>query len=106
MHDGERVINKEFELALEATIREARAGNHEYLTVEHILFAVLHDELGAGIIMGCGGNISRMKLSLKKFFEEKVPKVEGYSEIYPQPTLGFQKVFQRALLHAGSTSKK
>jgi ATP-dependent Clp protease ATP-binding subunit ClpA len=99
------MINKEFELTIEATIRDARARNHEYLTVEHILYAVLHDERGADIVSACGGDVSELKQALERYFEEEVPKIEKDSEAYPQPTVGFQKVFQRALLHSQSASK-
>lgn len=106
MRDGERMINKEFEIALDATIREAKDRHHEYLTVEHILFAVIHDELGMDIVAGCGGDISRIKASLEKFFVENVPRIKDDADLFPQPTIGFQKVFQRALLHSSSASKK
>ncbi len=62
------MIGKELELTLEATVRDARARNHEYLTVEHILFAVVHDELGVEIITRCGGSVSQVKSSLEGIF--------------------------------------
>jgi ATP-dependent Clp protease ATP-binding subunit ClpA len=99
------MINKEFEVTIEAIIRDARARRHEYLTVEHILFAVLHDELGINIITACGGEISRLKREIEKYFRENVTRVEEESDAYPQPTLAFQKVFQRALLHTSSAEK-
>jgi ATP-dependent Clp protease ATP-binding subunit ClpA len=99
------MINKEFELTLEAIIRDARARRHEYLTVEHILFAVVHDELGIDIIKACGGEISRLKAEIETYFKENVSMLEEGSDAYPQPTLAFQKVFQRALLHTGSAEK-
>jgi ATP-dependent Clp protease ATP-binding subunit ClpA len=100
------MINKEFEKTIEAVIREAKAKNHEYLTVEHILFAVLHDDWGIDIIKGCGGDVKRLRSSVEKYFNEHVPKFKEGSEVFPQPTAGFQKVFQRALLHAGSAEKE
>ncbi len=100
------MINKEFELSIEAIIRDARERNHEYLTVEHILFAVLHDDLGADIIMGCGGDIENLKSALEDFFAEKVPLAADVSDSYPRPTVAFQKVFQRALLHTQSAEKE
>ncbi len=100
------MINKEFELTIEAIIRDARARNHEYLTVEHILFAVLHDDLGADIILGCGGNVDHLKSSLEKFFAEQVPQAPEASDSYPRPTVAFQKVFQRALFHTQSAEKE
>jgi ATP-dependent Clp protease ATP-binding subunit ClpA len=65
---GERMINKEFELIMEATIKDARSQRHEYLTVEHILYAILHDDLGADVITSCGGNISTIKKALAAYF--------------------------------------
>jgi ATP-dependent Clp protease ATP-binding subunit ClpA len=100
------MINKEFEVTIEAMIRDAKSRSHEYLTVEHILYAVLHDEIGADIIAACGGDVSELKSSIDKYFDESVPKTEEGSTLYPQPTVGFQKVFQRALLHSESASKE
>jgi ATP-dependent Clp protease ATP-binding subunit ClpA len=100
------VINQEFEIALDAAVREAKIRRHEYLTVEHILSAVVYDELGGDIIAGCGGNVLRIKSSLDEFFLENVPSVKEDSDLYPQPTVRFQKVLQRALLHSRSASKK
>ncbi len=100
------MINKEFELTVEAIIRDAKARNHEYLTVEHILFAVLHDELGMDIILGCGGNVDGLKSSLEEYFADQVPRVKEGADGYPRPTGAFQKVFQRALLHIQSAEKE
>jgi ATP-dependent Clp protease ATP-binding subunit ClpA len=100
------MINKEFELTVEAIIKDAKVRHHEYLTVEHILFAVLHDDMGIDIVTGCGGNVSALKSSIRKYFDEHVPKLEKGSDIYPQPTIGFQKVFQRAILHTSSAEKQ
>jgi ATP-dependent Clp protease ATP-binding subunit ClpA len=100
------MINKEFELTIEAMIRDAKTRSHEYLTVEHILYAVLHDEFGADIIAGCGGDVSELKSSVDKYFDENVPRAEEGSKLYPQPTVGFQKVFQRAILHSESAQKE
>jgi ATP-dependent Clp protease ATP-binding subunit ClpA len=74
MYNGERMINKELELSIEATIREAEKRQHEYLTVEHILYAVLHNDWGVEIIANCGGNIARLKAMLEDYFNKSVPK--------------------------------
>ncbi len=100
------MINKEFELTIEAMIRDAKTRSHEYLTLEHVLYAVLHDEFGSEIIAACGGNVSELKLSVDKYLDESVPKIEDGAALYPQPTVGFQKVFQRALMHSESASKE
>ncbi len=99
------MINKELELTLEATIRDARARSHEYLTVEHILYALVHDEKGIDIITHCGGDVRRLKGALDRYFSEDLPKVGNNPDLYPQPTPGFQNVIQRALLHTRSAAK-
>jgi ATP-dependent Clp protease ATP-binding subunit ClpA len=105
MLHGEGMINKEFELVIEATIKDARSQRHEYLTVEHILYAVLHDDLGADIVRNCGGNPSRIKKALTAYFQEHVQRPSGkYS--FPQPTAGFQRVLQRALVHVQSAGRE
>ncbi|HYA31707.1 MAG TPA: Clp protease N-terminal domain-containing protein, partial [Thermodesulfovibrionales bacterium] len=99
------MIRKELELTLEAAVRDAKVRHHEYLTVEHILFAVLHDERGGEIITQCGGRIPKIKDSLEAFFARHVPKVSVVTDSYPQPTVGFQRVLQRALNHIQSSGK-
>ncbi len=100
------MINKELELTLEAIIRDAEKKRHEYLTVEHILFAALHDEWGIEIITGCGGDTTRMKALLGQFFEENVPKLPPESDLHSRPAIGFQRVLQRALTHVRSAGKQ
>jgi ATP-dependent Clp protease ATP-binding subunit ClpA len=100
------MINKELELTIEATIREARLRRHEYLTAEHILFSVLHDERGIDIIANCGGDIPKIKENIEGFFEASVPKLPMNTDRYPQPTIGFQRVIQRALNHIQSAGKE
>lgn len=100
------MINKELEITIEATIRDAETHRHEYLTVEHILFAVIHDESGRDIINNCGGSISGIKLLIKKFFKENILKLPQDTNMHPQPTVGFQRVLQRALNHVKSSGKQ
>jgi ATP-dependent Clp protease ATP-binding subunit ClpA len=99
------MINKELEITIEATIRDAENRRHEYLTVEHILFAVLHDEWGVDIISNCGGNVSKLKSLLDDFFETKVPKIPDGTDSYPEPTIAFRRVFQTAVNHIRSAEK-
>ncbi|MBI5102274.1 MAG: ATP-dependent Clp protease ATP-binding subunit ClpA [Nitrospirae bacterium] len=98
------MINKELELTLEATIRDAKARNHEYLTIEHILYALVHDERGIEIITACGGNASRISKALDSYFSGDLPRADGGD--FPQPTPGFQTVLQRALLHSRQASRQ
>jgi ATP-dependent Clp protease ATP-binding subunit ClpA len=100
------MINKNLERCLENTIKEAKQSHHEYLSAEHILFALLRDDWGKDIIISCGGNLNRIRESLLKFFKERIPALahKGYSE--PIAAAGFQRVLQRALLHVQSSGKK
>jgi len=99
------MINKEFELIMEATIKDARSQHHEYLTVEHILYAILHDDLGADVVKNCGGNISTIKKALADYFMEHFHKPAVKGNPFPKPTVGFQRVLQRALTHVQSSGK-
>lgn len=99
------MISKELELTIEATIRDAKSRRHEYLTVEHMLFAVLHDEWGSEIIINCGGDISRMKRLIEDFFNKEIPKLPKGSANYPDPTVAFRRVIQTALSHVRSADK-
>jgi ATP-dependent Clp protease ATP-binding subunit ClpA len=99
------MINKELEISIEATIRDAESRRHEYLTVEHILFAIVHDEWGVDIITNCGGSIAKLKVHLEGFFEKHTPKFPNESEGYPEPTIAFRRVFQTAVNHVRSSEK-
>ncbi len=99
------MINKEFEITIEATIRDAELRRHEYLTVEHILFAILHDEWGINIIENCGGNVEELKAKLEEFFDKHIPKIPEGNNAYPEPTIAFRRVFQTAIDHVRSSEK-
>jgi ATP-dependent Clp protease ATP-binding subunit ClpA len=105
MHDGEGMINKELSLALDAIIKDAKNRRHEYLTAEHILFALIHDELGIDIITGCGGNVIKLKEALEGFFAKNIPVLPPGRSSNPLPALGFQRVIQRAITHVHSAEK-
>ncbi len=100
------MISKDLELTLEATIQDARDSRHEYLTVEHILLAVLHDEIGIDIITNCGGDVIRLKKSTEQFVEENIQKLPEAASEGTQPAIGFQRVLQRAVNHVYSSGKK
>jgi ATP-dependent Clp protease ATP-binding subunit ClpA len=106
MHYGERMINKELELSIEATIREAETRRHEYLTVEHILFAVLHNDGGVDIISNCGGSVTRLKALLEDFFDKNIPRLPENLKSYPEPTVAFKRVIQTAVSHVRSAEKQ
>ncbi|MEO5356701.1 MAG: ATP-dependent Clp protease ATP-binding subunit ClpA [Nitrospirae bacterium YQR-1] len=99
------MLNKELEISLEATIQEAKGRRHEYITVEHILYALLHDIKGIDIISNCGGDVGKLVVVLNDFFIKNVPTMTGTKDKFPQPTVGFHRVLQRAILHIQSAGK-
>ena len=105
MHYGGSMISKELELTIEATIRDAESRRHEYLTAEHILYAIIHDDWGMDILSNCGGNIARLKTLLEEFFDKRMPKLSVHSEEHPEPTIAFRRIFQTAVNHVRSAEK-
>ena len=99
------MINKELGLALDAIIKDAKKRRHEYLTAEHILFALIHDELGIDIITGCGGDVARIKQNIEAFFDKNIPVLPPGSSSNPVPAAGFQRVIHKAILHVQSADK-
>jgi ATP-dependent Clp protease ATP-binding subunit ClpA len=99
------MISKELSATLGFAVREAKKRRHEYVSVEHILFAVLYDPQGIEIVENCGGSIENLLNSLEGFFEEKIEKIPEGSEYVLQQTIGFQRVIQRAVSHARSADK-
>jgi ATP-dependent Clp protease ATP-binding subunit ClpA len=98
------MINDKLELALVRAIREAKARKHEHVTVEHILYGLLHDQMASRVIEGCGGSIDTMKKKLEEFFATHIPPVaDGVSD--PVQTVGFNRVLQRAIAHVQSCGK-
>src|SRR5512139_3302963 len=106
MRDGEGMISKELEIIIEATIRDARIRGQEYLTVEHLLLALLHDQWGRDIITQCGGNISRIQSALEDFLEKNVPKISKKGDNQPQATVGFRRLLQRAFDQVQAAGKQ
>ncbi len=100
------MISKELSETLGFAVREAKRRRHEYVSVEHILFAVLHDSSGIEIIENCGGDIQGLMGSLEKFFEERMEKMAEGREYVLQQTLAFQRVIQRAVNHVRSAEKQ
>ena len=100
------MISKELEITLKSAIHEARSHRHEFLCIEHVLFAILNDEMGRRIIENCGGNIDELKEKLEEFFKIKLEKVPEGINVEPKQTLAVQRVLQRALFHIQSAEKK
>jgi ATP-dependent Clp protease ATP-binding subunit ClpA len=100
------MISKELSVTLGLAVREAKKRRHEYVCVEHILFAILYDSVGIEIIESCGGNVENLNRSLEEFFNEKLERVAEGTEYVLQQTIAFQRVIQRAVNHVRSAEKQ
>ncbi|MFP5459973.1 MAG: ATP-dependent Clp protease ATP-binding subunit ClpA [Gammaproteobacteria bacterium] len=98
------MIAQELEVSLHMAFVEARQQRHEFITVEHLLLALLDNPSAAEVLRACAANIDDLRKSLTGFIKENTPVVPGTEEIDTQPTLGFQRVIQRAIMHVQSTS--
>ena len=99
------MISKELSTALGFAVREAKKRRHEYVCVEHVLYAILNHESGAETIEKCGGNPEQIKEELEKFFDEKLTRIDSKEEYVLQQTIGFQRMIQRAINQARSAEK-
>ncbi|WP_018229790.1 ATP-dependent Clp protease ATP-binding subunit ClpA [Methyloversatilis universalis] len=100
------MIAQELEVSLHMAFVEARQKRHEFITVEHLLLALLDNPSAAEVLRACAVNIDELRKELSAFINEHTPVVDGSEEIDTQPTLGFQRVIQRAILHVQSSGKK
>jgi len=97
------MIAQELEVSLHMAFVEARQQRHEFITVEHLLMALLDNPSAAEVLRACSANIDELRKSLAQFIKENTPTVGGADEVDTQPTLGFQRVIQRAIMHVQST---
>ena len=100
------MIAHELEMSLHAAFVEARHKRHEFITVEHLLLVLLDNPSAQEVLRACSAKIEDLRKSLTEFIEQHTPIVAGDSEVNTQPTLGFQRVIQRAILHVQSSGKK
>ena len=97
------MIAQELEVSLHMAFVEARQQRHEFITVEHLLLALLDNPSAAEVLRACSANIDDLRSSLSNFIKDNTPQVAGSDEVDTQPTLGFQRVIQRAIMHVQST---
>ncbi len=100
------MIAQELEVSLHMAFVEARQKRHEFITVEHLLLALLENPSAQEVLKACAAKIDDLKKALGEFIEQHTPIVAGDGEVNTQPTLGFQRVIQRAILHVQSSGKK
>jgi len=100
------MIAQELEVSLHMAFMDARQKRHELITVEHLLLAMLDNPSASEVLNSCGANLEKLREEIIGHIEEHTPKVSGKEEVDTQPTLGFQRVIQRAMLHVQSSGKK
>ncbi len=100
------MLSTELEFCLNQAFRQARAQRHEFLTVEQLLLALLDAPRVREVLEGCGAQLERLAMELKEHIETNTPQLPEGEEREVQPTLGFQRVLQRALFHVQSSGRK
>ena len=100
------MIAQELEVSLHMAFMDARQKRHELITVEHLLLAMLDNPSAAEVLKACGSNIDVLRNELTQYIDDHTPTITGEDEVDTQPTLGFQRVIQRAMLHVQSSGKK
>ena len=100
------MLSKELESTLNNAFRGARERRHEFMTVEHLLLALLDNPAAGKVLRACGAEIEKLRQALTRYLEENTPMLSSKDERETQPTLGFQRVLQRAVFHVQSSGKK
>lgn len=99
------MISKALSATLGFAVREAKKRRHEYVCLEHVLFAILHDSVGIDIVENCGGDVEGLKKNLEDYFNTRLEIMPEEKDYVLQQTVGFQRVIQRAVSHARSAEK-
>jgi ATP-dependent Clp protease ATP-binding subunit ClpA len=102
----EAMLSKELEFSLNLAFKQAREKQHEYMTVEHLLLSLLDNPSAAKVLKACGAQSDRLRREISAFIEETTPLISELDERETQPTLGFQRVLQRAVFHVQSAGKR
>ena len=100
------MLSSELEYCLNEAFQKARDARHEYMTVEHLLLSILDTPRVREILKACGADLARLQKDLQKFVDDTTPTLAADDEREVQPTLGFQRVLQRAVFHVQSSGKK
>ncbi|ETF00271.1 ATP-dependent Clp protease ATP-binding protein [Advenella kashmirensis W13003] len=96
------MISQELEVTLHMAFVDARTARHEFITVEHLLLVLLDNAAAREVLTACDADIEQLRSKLRAFIDTNTPIVGGSDEVDTQPTLGFQRVIQRAIMHVSS----
>src|SRR5680860_1093933 len=101
------MLSKDLELTLNSAFKNARDKRHEFMTVEHLLLALLDNDSAVGVLKACGAELGQLEQELLEFVDSTTPIIpDSDGDRETQPTLGFQRVLQRAVFHVQSSGKK
>jgi len=99
------MISKELERSLNFAVQVAHDARHEFVTTEHLLLALLENNSAMAVLQACGADLDEMRSSLKLHLTDNSPLIDEGSEVKTQPSIGFQRVLQRAIVHVQSSGK-
>ena len=100
------MLSKELEQTLNNAFKEARDQRHEFMTVEHLLYALLENSAAISVLKACGASVDALRSDLAEYLAQNMPVLDDNDHRETQPTLGFQRVLQRAVFHVQSAGKK
>ena len=100
------MLSQELEFCLNDAFAGAREARHEFMTVEHLLLAIVDTPKVREVLKSCGADTAKLKTELKQFIDQTTPRLPAGEDRDVQPTLGFQRVLQRAVFHVQSSGKK
>ena len=100
------MISEELEVSLHTAFVEARTARHEFITVEHLLLSLLDNAAASEVLRACAANVEALRHDLRKFITDNTPVLPGDDDVDTQPTLGFQRVIQRAIMHVSSSASE
>ncbi len=100
------MISRELQVTLQLAMTEAANRRHEYVCMEHLLYAMLHDATASNILRHCGADLARLRKRLLKYLDEKIERVPGHGQVSPRYALGVQRVLQRAAAHVQSAGRQ
>lgn len=100
------MFSQELQITFSLAVSEARRRHHEYLTLEHFLYASIHDDSGIEVILSCGGDVEALREMLEEFFDTHLESLPEDREYMPEQTISLQRVIQRTVLHMQSAGKE
>lgn len=99
------MLNKDLEVTLNLAFQQARDARHEYMTVEHLLLALIDNPAAQEALIACGADLNKLKDEVASFIQQTTPIIADIDDKETQPTLGFQRVLQRAVFHVQSSGR-